>query len=479
MTQLSNKTFTKRIKRPVRIVQFGGGNFLRGFADWMIEVLNQTTDFNSDVAIVKPTERGDYTALRKQDGLFQVLLQGIKDGEYQSQLQLIQCVQQVVHPYKEWKEYLKLAENPNLRFIISNTTEAGIKFSTTDQLSDQPAKEFPGKLTAFLYHRFLHFKGAADKTFIFLPCELIEQNGATLKSCIIQYADSWKLDPAFKRWMDGHIFCNTLVDRIVSGFPNKTVIGQNNLPNVKDDLLVAGEPYHSWIIEGPKEVETALPFHRTKLNVKFVEDLGPYRKIKVRLLNGAHTALVPVGYLYGVRTVKEAMQESPLEHFMQQILADEIIPSLEFEKTELEQFSQDVLDRFRNPSIEHELKSIALNSISKFKTRLLPSLLQYQTQKGQLPERIVFALACLIQFYKGNYQDIETPVQDDPATMDFFKKVWKEHGKDKSKLVKQVLSKITFWDMNLSNIPGLQELLTDFLIEMENSTIRSIVKRIT
>lgn len=464
MQLLHAQNRTGPIPKP-RILQFGGGNFLRAFTDWMFQKLNEQTDFAGSIILVKPTPHGDYTALRKQDGLFHVLLNGIKDGELKEELSLVECVQKVIHPYNEWNEYLKSAEIPELRFIISNTTEAGIIFKGDDAKPvDSCPQEFPAKLTYWLWHRYSHFKAADDKGCIILPLELIADNGQALKAAVLDYANSWQLEKKFIQWMQEHnTFCNTLVDRIVSGFPKDRVPEIEAKTGAQDELLVAGELYHSWIIEAPESLAKELPFDQTDLQVKFASDLDIHRQIKVRILNGAHTSMVPVGLLAEVELVSEGINHPLIGGYIEHLLFQEVIPQISHEEGELRQFAQDVIDRFKNTSIRHKLISIALNSSSKFKTRLLPSFWDYVKQKEQLPPHIVFAWAALICLYKGEWKGKQIELKDDPEVLAFFKEIWQKETGDYQDLVEKVLQRIDIWGKDLSEMSELKEALAGFV----------------
>ena len=416
---------------PLKVMQFGGGNFLRAFVDWMIQELNEQTDFNGGVAIIKPTERGDYQTLKSQDGLFTVVLDGVKNGAFLAEKKIISCVQEVVNPYSEWETYLALASDPNIRFITSNTTEAGIRFNPEDVFGDHPPKEFPAKLTIWLYHRFQYFKGDSSKGCILLPLELIEDNGLILKEIILKYCKHWQLDKRFKDWVEtANYFCSTLVDRIVSGYPKEREDEILTALGYTDQLLVAGEYYHSWIIQGPRLVQKELPFYRSTLNVTFVDDLAPYREMKVRILNGAHTAMVPVGYLAGIRFVNEAMDEPTICDFVEKLLLEEVAPTLNFPSATKYGFVTDVLGRFKNPVLKHQLISISLNSTSKFVARLLPTLMDYLEIEKKLPKRIVFGLSALLLFYKGEFEGSKIELKDDPKVLEFFTIQWERNTKN-------------------------------------------------
>ncbi len=457
---------------PLRVLQFGGGNFLRGFVDWMIQILNEETEFNAGVVIVKPTGHGDYGILQSQDGLFTVLLEGVEKGETKTQKKLVTCVQRIVNPYSEWEAYLKLAEVDTLRFIVSNTTEAGIQFNASDTLTDLPPKEFPAKLTLWLYHRFQFFQGDLSKGCIFLPCELIEDNGETLKKTILRYADHWLLGENFKSWIqNANHFCNTLVDRSVSGFPTEQGPAIQQELGYRDPLLVAGEYYHSWVLEGPQMVREELPFGQTDLNVEFVDSLAPYRLRKVRILNGAHTVMVPLSLLHGLLTVKESIDDRFTGSFVSETLFKEILPVLQMDKDSLNAFAYAVLDRFRNPSIKHQLSSIALNSVSKFKVRVLPSMLDHIHLAKKLPKNLVFAFACLIRFYKGTWSGKTLPVNDDPDFVLFFQKVWSTD--DFLEIAHTVLQNTALWGEDLTQINGLPEAIAKALTEIEANGIEN------
>ena len=459
MQILNHTTTPNRVQRPLKVMQFGGGNFLRAFVDWMVHVLNQETNFNGDIAIIKPTAGGDYAELKEQDGLFTVVLDGIKNGKLVAEKTLVTEVQQVIHSYNEWAAYLKLAENEDLRFIVSNTTEAGIKFNAEDKFDVNPPKEFPAKLTVWLYHRFKHFKADPSKGCILLPCELIEDNGAALKKAVLQYADHWKLEDGFKNWVNtSNHFCSTLVDRIVSGYPSDRAKEIEQELGYKDDLLVAGEYYHSWVIQANETVQKELPFAQTDLNVEFVDDLAPYREMKVRILNGAHTSMVPVGYLAGIRFVKEAMENEEVSSFVESLLLEEAAKTLDFPDDVKNKFVGDVLDRFRNPLLKHQLISISLNSTSKFVARLLPTLKDYYNAQGKLPKRIVFGLSAMLRFYKGEFNGENIALNDDKSVLDFFASEWHKVDDGTSSLaafVNIVLKNTTIWGEDLTQIDGL------------------------
>ncbi|WP_018479506.1 tagaturonate reductase [Pontibacter roseus] len=468
MKQLNRRTASMPGMQPVKVLQFGEGNFLRGFVDWIIDLLNERTDFGGNVQIVQPLNQGIVHLLNQQEGLYHVLLEGIQNGQPTREQRLISCVSNAINPYEDYKAYLALAENPDLQFIISNTTEAGIAFDAADTGMATLPNSFPGKLTALLFRRFEHFKGAADKGFYIIPCELIEKNGEKLRDTILAYASHWNLPSEFTAWIEKHnSFCNTLVDRIVPGFPKDNIKEIHQELGYEDNLVVKAEPFHLWVIEAPEAVRAAFPAEQAGLQVKFVEDLTPYRTRKVRILNGAHTALVPVAYLQGLRTVRDAIEDEQTGKFIRETIFEEIIPTLDLPAEELEQFANDVIERFQNPFIRHELQSIALNSISKYNVRVLPSVLEYHARKGQLPQRLLQSLAALILFYKGEWNGESLPLNDTPEVLDFFQKAWQSDSA--SAVVETVLSNQHLWGIDLTAIPGIAETVTKQLTALQET----------
>lgn len=457
--------------RPIKVLQFGEGNFLRGFCDWMIDCMNEYAGFNGNIQLVQPLPQGMGTLINEQDGLYHVLLQGIYQGKQINESRLITSINGCINPYQDFEEFKNLAKNPDLQLILSNTTEAGIAFDPKDRVFDQTPQTFPGKLTLLLWERYNHFNAASNKGLYILPCELIEKNGEELKSCILRYADLWKLPQAFTDWVNNYnTFFNTLVDRIVPGYPKETAQEIQQELGYTDSLIVKAEPFHLWVIEGPKSIQDILPIEQSGLQIKVVDDLTPYRTRKVRILNGAHTAMVPLAYLEGLRTVRECMEDVKFYPVLEKIIFDEIIPSMDMPINELKDFAKDVLDRFRNPFIHHELASIALNAVSKYKVRVLPSLVGYYHKNQQLPATLVKSLAALILFYKGEHQDITLPVNDSPEIIAFFSSVWNEPS-ELSEKVNKILSNESLWGENLGAIKGLklavkQELL-NYLSEVE------------
>ena len=471
MEILNNKAITDRKSLPIKVMQFGGGNFLRAFVDISIQKINNATTFNAGVAVIKPTARGDYQKLKSQDGLFSVQLEGYENNIFVQDLTVVDCIQKVINPYSEWQKYIDLSKTPELRFIISNTTEAGIVFNSDDAFDHTPPKEFPAKLTVWLFHRFTHFDGALDKGCILLPVELIDKNGEALKQCILQYADHWSLSDAFKNWIsEACIFYNTLVDRIVSGYPKDKIEEIEAKLGFKDQLAVDGELYQSWLLEGPDDILNEFPFNKTDLNIELVSDLESYRNLKVRILNGAHTSMVPVAYLLGERLVKDAMKNTLVANFIHQVLMSEVLETLDFPQDYKEQFANDVVYRFKNPALEHQLISIALNSTSKFVTRLLPSLKDYLKIKGSLPANITFALSALIRFYEGSFNNDKINLNDTSSVLEYFSNTWeqfRENDIDLNTLTTRLLGNSDIWQEDLNQITGLTNMIYKNLSNIE------------
>ena len=455
--------------QPIKVVQFGEGNFLRAFVDYAFQRLNKEVDFNAGIAIVQPLKDGMVNMINDQDGLYTLFMNGIKKGEKIQDIELITNIVKAINPYTDFADYLALAKESELQFIVSNTTEAGIEFIESDTPEMQPPVSFPAKLTVLLYERFKHFNGDVSKGLTIIPCELIDYNSETLKKCILQYCDLWKLDDSFKTWVsDACTYHSTLVDRIVPGYPRAEIEEYNNKLEYQDNLIVAAEPFFLWAIEGGDALKQKLPFHKTNLNAKIVDDIRPFKMIKVRILNGAHTAMVPFSLLYGNKLVMETVNGSFTGKFVNSIIS-EISDTLDMDKNEILAYTEEVMDRFKNPFIKHALADIALNSISKFKVRVLPSLLQYFNANKQLPTNLTFSLACLIRFYKGTWNNEVLPVKDSPEIVEAFKNAWQLGALDL--VVTKILSNTEFWGEDLTKIDELALALVLALNEIETNGI--------
>ena len=477
MKQLNRTTATAN-QYPTKVIQFGEGNFLRAFVDWIIWNTNQKTNFNAGVVVVQPIERGMVDMLNAQDGLYHVNLQGIDKGEAVDSIQMIDVINGGLNPYTQNAEFMALAEDPNIRFVISNTTEAGIAFDPSCKLEDKPASSYPGKLTQLLYHRYNHFNGDKRKGFIILPCELIFLNGKELKKCIYQYIDLWNLGEGFKTWFEEAcgVYC-TLVDRIVPGYPKDTIDQIHERIGLSDNLVVKGEIFHLWVIEAPESVAAEFPADKAGLNVLFVPSEAPYHERKVTLLNGPHTVLSPVGYLSGLDTVKECVEDPEVGAFVKKVMYEELMETLNLPKPELQQFADSVIERFVNPYVKHFVTSIMLNSFPKYKTRDLPGLKTYLERKGDLPKGLVLGLAGIITYYKGGFRgDVEIVPNDDAAIVELLKNLWA--AGDVRKVAEGVLAAEFIWGEDLNAVPDLTDLLTADLELIQNEGMRAAVKSV-
>ena len=461
-----------------KVIQFGEGNFLRAFIEWIIWKTNQKTDFNASVVVVQPIDRGMVDMLNEQDGLYHLNLQGILDGKPVDSVDLIDVISRGINPYRDFQDYLKLAEQPEMRFIVSNTTEAGIAFDPSCKFTDAPASSYPGKLVQLLYHRYEHFKGDMGKGFIIFPCELIFENGKHLKECIRQYIELWKLGEDFSNWFEKACgVYSTLVDRIVPGYPRDNAAELCERVGYDDHLLDKGEIFHLWVVEAPREIEKEFPADKAGLNVLFVPSEAPYHERKVTLLNGPHTVLAPVGYLSGLNTVRECCEDETIGAFLHKVMFDELLPTLNLPEEELRKFASAVLERFVNPFVKHFVTSIMLNAFPKFKTRDLPGLKTYLERKGELPKGIVLGLAAICTYYKGGKRgDDEIVVNDDEAIKKLLVDLWATG--DVEAVAKGVLGAEFIWDEDLNKIPGLTGMLAIDLALIQREGMRAAVKSI-
>ncbi len=466
------KTYTEKV------IQFGEGNFLRAFIEWIIWKTNQKTDFNASVVVVQPIEKGMVEWLNEQDGLYHLNLQGLLDGKPVDSIDLIDVISRGINPYTDFQAYLKLAEQEEMRFIISNTTEAGIAFDPACKFTDAPASSYPGKLVQLLYHRYEYFKGDKSKGFIIFPCELIFENGKHLKECIRQYIDLWKLGEDFRDWFETACgVYSTLVDRIVPGYPRDNAAQLCERAGYQDNLLDKAEIFHLWVIEAPKEVAAEFPADKAGLNVLFVPSEAPYHERKVTLLNGPHTVLSPVGYLSGLNTVRECCEDELIGAFVRKVMFEELLPTLNLPEEELRKFANDVLERFVNPYVKHFVTSIMLNSFPKFKTRDLPGLKTYLERKGELPKGIVLGLAGITTYYKGGKRgEDDIVVNDDEAIKNLLSGLWATG--DVAKVAKGVLGAEFIWGEDLNSVPGLTAMLEADLALIQKDGMRAAVKAV-
>lgn len=470
MERLNRKNSGITQELPLKVIQFGEGNFLRAFVDYLIDKLNKEAGFNAGVAVVQPINAGLVEMLNEQDGLYNLFMRGVKGGKEIQENRTISCIQKSLDPYRDYQAYLDLAAEEELQFLISNTTEAGISFNPNDELEKVPHSSFPAKVTALLWKRFQHFNGDPAKGLTIIPCELINHNADNLKKIILDYVELWDLGEDFRGWIENsNTFHNTLVDRIVPGYPKAEIDEYQSQLEFEDKLIVTAEVFLLWVIEGGEDLKAKLPFNEINENVLIVDDIQPYRTRKVRILNGAHTTMVPFAILSGKETVKETVDDEFTGKFVKYAIFEEINPTLDLSEEELNSFASEVLDRFRNPFIKHQLASIALNSISKFKVRVLPSLLEYQERKSALPVRLTFAFACLLRFYKGDWNGEKLPVQDDPQIIEYFSKQWESD--DLEGMVEKMLKKEEYWGQDLTAVSGLKEEVVNALKAIEEKGV--------
>lgn len=474
---------------PEKVIQFGEGNFLRAFTTWMINTLNANNEFNGSVVVVQPLKVGLTKLLNDQDGLYTLLMRGIENGTAQEKREIITAVNRSLDPYTQWDALMECACNPDMRFMISNTTEAGIAYVDEPRPRTECPTSFPAKVCAFLYKRFKFFNGDPSKGMVMICCELIERNGYQLKKIVCKLAKQWELRPEFIDWLENSCyFLNTLVDRIVPGYP------RDNAPQIceelgyNDQLLDACELFHLWVIEGPQHLAEEIPFHKLGLNVIWTDDMTPYRTRKVRMLNGAHTSSVLGAYLAGIDYVGDMMNDELFLKFVEKALLEEILPQVPGDYDSNKSFALSILDRFRNPFIQHALLSISLNSVSKWKVRVLPSVKDYIAKNDSLPQLLCYSLAALIAFYngvgsveeelRGTRDGKSYSIKDDVDVLVFFEKRWHafRHNHDLRVLVATILANENLWGEDLTLLPGMVDFVTTQLQSILVSGVRETVK---
>ena len=452
MELISKKIYNKP-ERKIKIMQFGEGNFLRAFVEWIIQDLNDKGAINAGVAVVQPMPFGRVKELGEQDGLYTLRLEGIDNGKNVKQSRVIDVIGDCLNPFTEYEKYLKYGESEDLQIIISNTTEAGIAVDPTDTDFTQCPKSYPGKLLALLKRRYDHFKGDMNKGLAIIPCELIDDNGDELYRCLTELAKINKMDEKFIKWMQtANHYTSTLVDRIVPGYPRNEIEDIQKETGYIDNNVVKGEIFHLWVLKKEAHVQKVLPADKTGLNVIFADDIHPYKQRKVKILNGSHTAMVPVAYLCGIDTVGESVNDPVIGKYVRDFVFDEVNPTIDLPQDQMVAFANSVIERYQNPYIRHELMSIALNSTTKFKTRLLPTLTDYVRIKKSLPKHLLFSYAALVTFYKGKRGDADIALADDPAYLEKWKQLWANYGGDYNKLAKEVLGWKEAWDMDMNTI---------------------------
>lgn len=483
MENISKKVVAKTT-HPVKVIQFGEGNFLRAFCDWIIDEMNKKANFNAGVVVVQPMPFGRCKELAQADGLYTLYLQGKNNGEVVKQHQVIDCLEDFINPYEEYEKYLEYAKTEDLEYVISNTTEAGIAFDANDTDFSKCPNSFPGKLLSFLKVRYDHFNGDCSKGLEIIPCELIDHNGDTLKEILVKLANHLNMDEAFVNWVANcNRYYNTLVDRIVPGYPRANAEELWAELGYRDDNMVVGEIFHLWCIDGEHvyELEKKLPTKEAGLNVLFVDSIKPYKERKVKILNGSHTCLVPVSYLSGIDTVRETIEDAQLGEFVKSFMMEEVVPTIAIPYDQMVSYCNSVLERYENPFVRHLLMSIALNSVTKYKTRILPSVLQNINDLNKLPKRALFGLAALIVFYRGVRGNETIALADDQWALDMFKELWADFDGSKEtckKIVSHVLGLESHWEVNLAANNEILEFVTDAVYEITSTSVRDALVKL-
>lgn len=474
MKPLNGTTVEKR-ERSVRILQFGEGNFLRAFVDWMVDIANERGVTDTSVAVVSPRfrENAGIRALREQDGMYHVCLEGVENGELKKCSRLVKCIADAFSPATDFERYERYILSPDLRFVVSNTTEAGIRYEADDVLADAPAT-FPGKITSMLYRRYRHFNGDPEKGLLFLCCELIEDNGSTLREYVLRHAAEAGLEPGFSEWVKTACgFCDTLVDRIVPGFPADNIAEVQAGLGFDDKLVVKGELYHVWAIggEGAERVRRELPLHEAGLNVLFMPSVKEFRDKKVRILNGSHTGMVPVALQLGCETVLDAFGDADVSRFITGMVRREVLPMIEGDPEELRRFADGILERFLNPSVRHMLKSISLNSLSKWETRNYPTVADFYRRRGATADYELFTFAALLALYapgSGFEPD------DCAAHVEKIREVWNDA--DLPATVKTIVSGGIFNADFEHDVPGFSAKVAGFLTDIRRNGMRGALE---
>jgi len=465
--KLNRELIDSQEKLPIKIVQFGGGNFMRGFTDYVIDKLNKEAGFNAGIVNVQPTPGGSVHKLEEQDNVYTLFSRGIKKGEIIDTKQVISAIQKSINPYTHYDEFLALAKEEELEFIFSNTTETGIAYDESENNYTGPHKNFPAKVAVLLHERFKHFNGAEDKGLRIIPCELIEDNAFALKEIILKYAQLWNLDSNFVQWIEhSNYFHNTLVDRIVPGYPKDDAETYEDQLDYEDQMMVVSEVFLLFVIQDLANLKERIPFDRIDEQILVVDDIQPYRLRKVRILNGGHTLMLAPAILSGKETVKESIDDPFLGQFLSETIFNEVNPTLGLDENELKDFAEEVFDRFRNPFIKHYQASIALYFVSKFKVRILPSLLKYVEINQKLPLNLTFSMASLIRFYQGKFGEKFLPLNDEETIVNRFKEIWA--NEDYGKVAELALSETAFWDTDLTKVDGLKSAVAKALWEIDH-----------
>lgn len=480
--------FKETQSSPVTVLQVGEGNFLRGFADWMLQESRKQGLFRGSVAVTQPRPSGrpKIEKLAEQEGLYTLVIRGLENGQPVERKEVVSVIGDAFDPYSDWARWERYAVSPDLKFVVSNTTEAGLAYKPEPLAEGRPIQSFPGKIAYLLHKRYEAFGGDPEKGLLFLPCELLERNGDELKACVLRYSEDWGYSAAFREWVEnGNRFLNSLVDRIVTGYPSEQAEGWFEDWGYEDRMLNSAEPYHFWAIEGEPELDELLPLRKAGLNVHWVRDLKPFQLRKVRILNGAHTLMTPLSILQGLDQVREVMEHPELGPFIRLAVEEEIIPSLPLDREELNRYASEVYDRFLNPFIRHRLQDIAMNSVSKFKVRLLPSILHYVERGERPPVRLVRGFAALLRYYKvrqteNGYEGTDLrgrvfAVRDDAAALAALAEEWaaaSDGRKTSAETAASLLARADVWGQDLSVHDTLTEAVAAELEVLEGEAVR-------
>lgn len=474
-----------RPSRPVKILQFGEGVFLRAFADYAVDIANEENNFNGNIAVILPRS-GKTDRFAKQNNIYTVCLRGQQDGQVYKENRVITSIDSVISARDEYDAFMALAHEDALEFVISNTTDAGITYNEADQFSDCPPSTFPAKLTKFLYERYTYYQGDMQKGLVMVPTELNDDNGQLLKSCVLQYAALWNLDDAFTAWLASACrFVDTLVDRIVAGYPAGNIDAIQEELGYEDALLDQAEPFSLWVIGDPSLADK-FTIGSDKFHVEFTDNIQAFKEQKVRILNGAHTSMVLGAYLSGLDYVGQCMADPVVRRSLDQTVFGEIVPTVDLPREKAEAFAKAVYERFENPFVNHALLAISLNSISKWKGRILPTFKDSVAATGKLPKWLTYSLAALLSFYRsteegdgcligsraaGNTYEIH----DDAEKLAFIKE---NADKATAEYVRAVMSRSDFWGEDLTAIAGFADAVTAHIDRMAEVGVKAHIEEL-
>lgn len=451
-------------------MQFGEGNFLRAFVDWILQDLNDKNVIDANVVVVQPMPFGRVADLERQDGLYTVCLEGISNGKQVSERQVIDVLSDFVNPYEQYQKYLDYAKSEDLQVVVSNTTEAGIALDGNDTDFSKCPTSFPGKLLAFLEARYNFFDGDKTKGLAIIPCELIDNNGGELKRILTELAKIRNMSDEFVKWLvESNHFTDTLVDRIVPGYPRDTAQEICQKQGYVDNNIVKAEVFHLWVLKQEEHIQRILPLDKSGLNVVFAKDIKPYKERKVKILNGSHTAMVPIAYLCGLDTVGESVKDTDVREYLSQLIGEVIKPTIDLPKAEIDAFAASVLERFENPFVRHELMSIALNATTKFATRLLPTYNDYFRRFNSVPKHILFTFAAMCTFFKGKRGEQDIKLADSAENLAFWQEVWQSENVRQAAVC--ALQREDVWGQNLATKQNV-ELVATYLQDMQQNGMR-------